>query len=179
MRQFIFYITFCFLAIGCSTTKEISNDISTFQLKKININKVEKIETENNGVEKLSNVPTSQGYFPELNIYKFSQPKFYNRKNDSLTTAVSYFYTEKNNVVRVISYAWNEQDGNESPQAVFDKNKKLFTSFFKNNGEAKRVEKPTYWQDELRWENKKVLVFQFILGNQKGAYRTRTIIKYK
>lgn len=179
MKQFFLYITFCFLAIGCSTTNEINNDVARFQLKKIKIDKVEKIEAKNNGVEKLSNVKTSQGYFPELNIYKFSQPKFYNRKNDSLTTAVSYFYTEKDNVVRVISYAWNEQDDNESIQEIFDKNKRLFTSFFKNNGEAKRTEKPTYWQDELRWENKKVLVFQFILGNEKGPYRTRTIIKYK
>lgn len=166
--------------IGCATTNEIRNDISTFQLKKITVNDIKKIESSNNGIQRLSDVPTSQGYFPELNIYKFSQPKFYNRKNKSLLTAISYFYTEKDSVVRVISYAWNEQGDNDSIRAIFDKNKKLFSSFFRNNGDAKRVEEPTYWQDELRWENKNISVFQFILGNEKkGAYRTRTIIKFK
>lgn len=131
------------------------------------------------GVGRLSNPPTSQGYFPELNIYEFNQPKFYDRRDRSRLTAVSYFYTEKDSIVRVISYAWNEQDDNDSIQEIFDKNKKLFVDFFKNNGNAKRTDKPTYWQDELRWENKNILVFQFILGNEKGPYRTRTIIKYK
>ena len=46
---------------------------------------------------------------------------------EDVNTAVSYYYTKKDNVVRVISYAWNEQDDNQSIQKIFDTNKKLFT----------------------------------------------------
>jgi len=179
MRKSIIYFIICLFAIGCASTNKIYNDITTFQLKKITENEIQKIEEKQNGVEKISNVTISQGYFPELNIYKFSQPKIYNRKIGSTNTAVSYYFTEKDSIVRVISYAWNEQDDNQSVQEIFDANKKLFTNFFENNGDIKRTDEPTYWQDAIRWENKKIVVFQFILGNNKGAYRTRTIIKYK
>lgn len=179
MKKGIMFFIICLFVIGCASTNKINNDITTFQLKKITTKKIYQIENNQNGVEKLSNVKTSQGYFPELDVYEFSQPKFYNRKIGNIKTAVSYFFTEKDSVVQVISYAWNEQTDNHSVQRIFDTNKKLFTKFFDNIGDVKRTDEPTYWQDEIKWENKKILVFQFILGNDKGAYRTRTIIKYK
>jgi len=179
MKQSIIFFITCLFVIGCASTNKIYNDITTFQLKKISAKEIHKIENNQNGIEKVSNVTIRQGYFPELDIYEFSQPKIYNRKIGNINTAVSYYFTEKDSVVRVISYAWNEQDDNYSIQGIFDTNKKLFTDFFKNNGDVKRTDEPTYWQDAITWENKKILVFQFILGNDKGAYRTRTIIKYK
>ncbi len=179
MKKIILYFIICLFAIGCASTNKIYNDITTFQLKKITSKEIPQIEENQNGIEKITNVNISQGYFPELNVYEFSQPKIYNRKIGNINTAVSYYFTAKDSVVRVISYAWNEQDDNDSVQEIFDTNKNLFNEFFKNNGDMKRTDEPTYWQDAITWENKKVLVFQFILGNDKGAYRTRTIIKYK
>ena len=157
----------------------MSNEINTFQLHKIKFENIEEIENRHKGVERISNVQTSQGYFPELNIYKFAQPIFYNRKKDSLLTEISYYYTEKDSVVRVISYEWDHVKNNDSLYAIFDKNKELFSKFFGNYGSATRRDEPTYWQNELRWENEKLCVFQFILGDKKGAYRTRTILKWK
>ena len=179
MKKIILYFIFCIFILGCASTNKIYNDITTFQLKKISSNDIPQMEIKQNGVEKISNVTISQGYFPELNIYEFSQPKIYNRKVGDVNTAVSYYYTKKDSVVRVISYAWNEQDDNQSIQKIFDANKKLFTKFFDDNGDVTRTDEPTYWQDKITWENNKILVLQFILGNNKGAYRTRTIIKYK
>ena len=179
MKKIILYFIICIFAIGCASTNKIYNDITTFQLKKITSKEISQIEKNQNGVEKMTNVTISQGYFPELNVYEFSQPEIYNRKVGNINTAVSYYYTKQDSVVRVISYAWNEQDDNQSIQNIFDTNKKLFTKYFDDIGVVKRTDEPTYWQDKITWENKKISVLQFILGNDKGAYRTRTIIKYK
>ena len=179
MNQQFIYLIVCLIITSCISTKEVSNDISTFQLKKITVNEIQSIESVNNGREKFTDVTIQQGYFPELNVYEFSQPKLYRRIKDETITEISYYYTTMDSIVRVISYAWNEQDDFESVQNIFDSNKKLFSNYFKNNGKLERKDEPTYWQDAITWENKKILVFQFILGNQKGAYRTRTIIKYK
>jgi hypothetical protein len=179
MKKIILYFIICLFAIGCASTNKIYNDITTFQLKKISSKEIPQIEKNQNGVEKISNVTISQGYFPELNVYEFSQPEIYNRKVRDINTAVSYYYTKQDSVVRVISYAWNEQDDNQSIEKIFNTNEKLFTKYFNSNGDVKRTDEPTYWQNKITWENKKIVVLQFILGNDNGAYRTRTIIKYK
>jgi len=179
MKQttFLFII---FLFIGCSVSKEIHNEISVFQLKRIKLKDIEKIETENNGIQDYENPPTSQGYFSDLNEkYKFSQPKFYNRKQGSLKTEVTYYNSEKDSVVRLISYAWDGLKNSDSIRSIYNQNEKIFTEYFKKNGTVKNINEKTYWEDEITWENKKITVFQFILGDKKGAYRTRTIIRWK
>lgn len=178
MNRNITYL-FLLLLIACSTTKQINNDISTFQLKQIIVKDISKIEKLNKGAERFSDVPTSQGYFPDLNNYKFSQPKFYNRKKGNLLTEVSYYYSEKDSVVRLISYAWDELNSSDSIRNIYNENEKIFTEFFKKKGNEKKIRETSFWEDELRWENKDIHVFQFILGNKKGAQRTRTIICWK
>lgn len=126
MKKIILYFIICLFTIGCASTNKIYNDITTFQLKKITSKEIPQIEENQNGIEKITKVNISQGYFPELNVYEFSQPKIYNRKIGNVNTAVSYFFTAKDSVVRVISYAWNEQDDNNFVQEIFDTNKKLF-----------------------------------------------------
>lgn len=175
----ILYILIIIFFLGCTTTKEINNVVSSFQLRKIKVNDIEKIENRNNGIQELNNGQTSQGYFPELNKFKFSQPKFYNRKKGSLLTEVSYYYTEKDSIVRVISYAWDELQDKDSIHTIYNQNQKLFTEYFQKKGAEKNVREARYWEDELVWENKNIYIFQFILGDKKGAYRTRTIIKWK
>lgn len=175
----IIYVFILVFFLGCATHKEINSDISNFQLRKIEVNDIEKIENRNYGIQELSNVPTSQGYFPELNILKFSQPKFYNRKKGSLLTEVSYYYTEEDSVVRVISYAWDELRDSDSIHKIYNQNQKLFNQYFQKKGVEKNVHEATYWEDEIVWEDNHIFVFQFILGNKKGAYRTRTIIRWK
>ena len=179
MKQISLFLTI-FILFGISIQKEISNEIATYQLEKVKVKNIKKIELKNNGIEEHDNPPTSQGYFPELNKkYNFSQPIFYTRRNGFLETEVSYYYSKKDNVVRLISYSWDKIKSSDSVHNVYNQNAKLFSKYFQNKGVIKNIKESTYWEDEIRWENDRIYVFQFILGNKKGAYRTRTIIQLK
>lgn len=166
---------------GCSSSKVIQNDSSVFQIERPKLQEIDQIEHRIHSKEvfKTYTITLSDQYFPGVKNFDFAQPKIFVRKKYSPNPIVSYFYTEKDSIVRLIEYSWDNLKDDNSVKVVFKENTKFFDDYFKKEGKLTVKDEPTYWQEELVWENDEVYVFQFILGNNRGAYRTRSIIRWK
>lgn len=172
------------LILNCKQKANLENVkiISTeFIFHQPKFSDIQKIENKSNGIEykKPYNIGLSKEYFPEIDKYEFAQPKIYRRDTTNLDTEISYFFTKKDSIVRLIEYSWNQ-----------DKKKKLFIDeLYKFNKtriskqlSKKGIEKSEkidyWWQKIIRWDNDSTHIYSFIFGIDEGQ-RTRIIVRFK
>ena len=183
MKNKVFLLLILIL-ISCKVKPKLDNvniNKTKFELNKIKISDIEKIEIENKGIEifKSYNISLSKEYFPEIENYKFDQPKIYVRDTLNMETTVSYFFTKKDSVVRLIEYSWNQ---NRKKKLFIDNlykfNKINISKKIHQNGNEISQKIDGYWQKEIKWDNDSIHIFSFIFGIEKGQ-RTRVIVRYK
>ena len=183
MKQII-SILILLLFISCKKeveTSDIELKNTHFELSKINFLDIKKIEKFNNGteVEKSYGISLSESYFPEIDKYEFEQPIIYVRDTLNLSTSVSYFFTKKDSIIRLIEYSWNQDLKKVSfIDSLYKLNKKLISKSLKNYGTESYEEVDYWWQKKNRWDNDSIHVFSFIFGVKEGQ-RTRVIVRYK
>lgn len=181
MKRLSYLLLLLFL-FGCSTSREIRNSITTFQIEFPDHESIDKTEKRFSSSEVIHTygIGLSNEYFPGVKNFDFAQPKIYTRKNEDIKTVVSYFYTEKDKTVRLIEYSWDGLKNSDSIKEIYNKNELTMNAYFNKKGNLTTADVANYWQEELSWENEKIFVFQFILGDKsKNAYRTRLIIRRK
>ena len=179
----IFLVTL--IIVGCSKKKVISKFYfapnTVFEFQKINTKNIKNIEILNNGIEmrKPYKVTLGESYFPEIEKYKFHQPIVYFRDTSNITTIISYFFTEKDSLVRLIEYSWSKPQDNDSIiSEIYTNNNKIIEAKFKIKSEVIN-ESEDYWKQQTKiWENDSIYVKSFIFSS-KTPDRTRVIIRQK
>jgi len=142
---------------------------------------IQKIENKNNGIEykKPYNIGLSKEYFPEIDKYEFAQPKIYRRDTANLQTQISYFYTKKDSIVRLIEYSWSRSK-KQKPfiNRLYEFNKKRISKKLAQDGIEKSDKIDYWWQKIIRWDNDSAHIYSFIFGIKEGQ-RTRIIVRFK
>lgn len=185
MKQIYFIILVLFVfsckRIESPKLNNINIGKTKFEFSRVQFSDIEKIEKENNGTEftKPFSVSLSKEYFPEIDKYEFAQPKIYVRDTLNMSTTVSYFFTKKDSIVRLIEYSW---DKDRKEKAFIDKlykfNKTQISKSLKDNGIEKSQKIDYWWQKIIRWDNDSTHIYSFIFGIEDGQ-RTRVIVRYK
>ena len=176
-------IVILILIITSCTSKKINHEKLnlTYQLirpkLKSSISDENKVNSAKKSVE--YTISLSKEYFPEVDKYNFAQPIIYKRKNQSLNTEVSYFFTESDSIVRLIEYSWDRKRNSDSISDLFKYNNKILNKFFRKKGTENYQTYDWGWQKITSWENDSVYVYQFIFGKEKTAKRTRVIVRFK
>ncbi|MES2543525.1 MAG: hypothetical protein V4548_01475 [Bacteroidota bacterium] len=189
MKQ-IYFILLVLIVFSCKDKEKPKlNDVkiskTKFEFNRIKFSDIKKIEEENNGIQftKPINITLSKDYFPEIDKYEFEQPKIFVRDTLNMETTVSYFFTKKDSVVRLIEYSWNQgrKKGRKKEPFIDDLynfNKVEISKSLKQSGEEKSEKVDYWWQKIIRWDNDSTHIYSFIFGMEKGQ-RTRVIIRYK
>ncbi|WP_299628335.1 hypothetical protein [uncultured Tenacibaculum sp.] len=183
MRQTI-SIIILLLFISCKKEikkKGVKLKDTNFELSQINYPDIKKIEEINNGIEigKSSGISLSKSYFPEIDKYEFDQPIIYKRDTTNSSTSVSYFFTKKDSIVRLVEYSWYQNSKKETfIDSLYQINKRRISKILKTNGTETYKKVDYWWQKENHWDNDSIHVFSFIFGIKEGK-RTRVIIRYK
>jgi len=174
----LFLILNCKQKDNLEDVKIISTELIFNQPK---FSDIQKIENKNNGIEykKPYNIVLSKEYFPEIDKYEFAQPKIYRRDTTNLKTQISYFYTKKDSIVRLIEYSWS-RNKKQKPfiNELYEFNKSRISQSLSLYGNEKYEQVDDWWQKIVRWDNDSIHIYSFIFGT-KEAQRTRIIIKFK
>lgn len=142
---------------------------------------IQKIENKNSGIEytKPINISLSEDYFPEIENYEFAQPKIFRRDTTNLDTEISYFFTKKDSIVRLIEYSWNQDEKKKSfIDNLYEFNKKRISKKLAQDGIEKSEKVDYWWQKIVRWDNDSTHIYSFIFGVDEGQ-RTRIIVRFK
>ena len=183
-RIFVIFLTFSFI-LNCQNKEQIIREYSVnktkFNFEKITAKNVVEIEGVNKGIQihKPYIVTLGESYFPELTKYEFEQPLIYWRDTANLKTAVSYFFTKKDSIVRVIEYSWSKPKDNDSIIAkIYQNNVEQISKIFNQKGKIMNESKDYWKQQIISWENDSVYVWSFIFSSELPQ-RTRVIIRQK
>ncbi|OYU78860.1 MAG: hypothetical protein CFE23_16635 [Flavobacterium sp. BFFFF1] len=152
----------------------------SYTLIRPNIRTIDSLELQQSGIRiyKPFDINLSDSYFPNSKKYKFAQPLLYLRKNENMNTVVSYFFTEKDSIVRLVEYAWNTMKDGDSISELYKYNEEYFNQYFKNQAKHKSEVHPGWKQKMTTWENDSINIFHFILSHDEPE-RTRVIIRFK
>lgn len=121
----------------------------------------------------------SKDYFPNSDKYSLAQPLMYDRGEAVKDPSVSYFYSQPDNIVRLIEYTWNARaEYTKDLQAIFDQNKKVLSKHFGSPGAAANEKHDTWQQTSIVWENATTHVKQFMVTGS-GTYRVRVLVSWK
>jgi hypothetical protein len=161
--------------------KETRLENTIIEYKQPKISDIQYVEKMNGGIKYFNNIDIrlSKEYFPEIEKYEFEQPIIYHRDTANLDTQVSYFFTKKDSVIRLIEYSWN-QDQNKEPfiDKLYQLNKRNIARALEMEGLEKNEGVDYWWQKVIRWDNNIVHVYSFIFGINEGQ-RTRVIVRFK
>lgn len=152
-----------------------------FEFKQPRFSDIQRIEKLNGGIKYVRNIDIrlSNSYFPDIEKYEFAQPIIYHRDTANLDTQISYFFTKKDSIVRLIEYSWN-QDKKKKPfiDNLYKLNKKNISDELKMKGLEKNEKVDYWWQKIIRWDNTSMHIYSFIFGMEEGE-RTRVIVRFK
>lgn len=172
------------LILNCKPKDNLENVkiISTeFIFHQPKFSDIQKIENKSNGIEykKPYNIGLSKEYFPEIDKYEFAQPKIYRRDTANLDTEISYFFTKKDSIVRLIEYSWNQDKKKKFfIDDLYKFNKKRISKKIAQTGIEKSEKIDYWWQRIIRWDNDSTHIYSFIFGLDEGQ-RTRIIVRFK
>lgn len=183
-RIFPLFLTLFFI-LNCKnenrTQREYLLKETNFNFQKIIAKDINEIENENAGIQmrKPFKVTLSESYFPEIEKYEFEQPIIYWRDSSNIKNTVSYFFTKKDSLVRVIEYAWSKPKDNDSIiLKIYEENLKIISKKLNQKGKVKNEHNNNWKQQIISWENDSIYVWSFIFSN-KLPRRTRVIIRQK
>lgn len=183
-RAFLIFFIFT-LFCGCKENEQTQREYlisdTNFNFTKISAQEINKIENENNGIQmrKPYKITLSKSYFPEIKKYEFEQPKVFWRDSANVKNTVSYFFTKKDSIVRVIEYSWNKPNNNDSIiSKIYDNNIKIISNKLQQKGKITNEAKDSWKQQIISWENDSIYVWSFIFGYDLPQ-RTRVIIRRK
>jgi len=178
----IFIFVFLF---GCKKNETIQRkyfiDNTNFSFAKMSAQNVKNIESQKNGIQmrKPYKIELSESYFPEIKKYEFEQPLIYWRDSANIKNTISYFFTKKDSLVRVIEYSWSKPKDNDSIIAkIYKNNIKIISEKLKQKGKIVNETKDSWKQQIISWENDSIYVWSFIFS-QNLPERTRVIIRQK
>jgi hypothetical protein len=142
------------LILNCKPKDDLENIkiVSTdFTYKQPKFSDIQEIERKNKGIEysKPFKISLSKEYFPEIDKYEFAQPKIYHRDTTNLDTEISYFYTKKDSIVRLIEYSWNRNKTQEPfIDNLYEFNQKRISKRLSQKG-IEKSEKIDYWWQKI------------------------------
>lgn len=145
------------------------------------LNKIDSIETANNGVKiyKPYEISVSKDYFPNADKFIFGTPLMFVRDTSTLRTGVTYFFSVPDSIVRLVEYSWNKtgRDKNEIDR-LFKLNDSTVSKSLTKNGNRSINNQDTWSQVTDIWDTDSVHVeqFMFIRGN---LLRTRVLVSWK
>ena len=170
---------------SCKKNEQIQREYSIkntkFNFEKLTTQKINKIESENGGIQvrKPYKVTLGESYFPDVKNYEFEQPLIYLRDSANIKNAVSYFSTKKDNKVRVIEYSWSKPKDNDSIIAkIYENNIKIISRKLNQNGKITNETSDSWKQQIVSWENDSIYIWSFIYSEDLPK-RTRVIIRQK
>ncbi|WP_449398689.1 hypothetical protein [Chryseobacterium wanjuense] len=177
-RRYILLIIIGSLIYSCgSKTESISRKTNVkilpteFIYNKINLSDIQHIEEKNKGIQytKPYKIGLSKDYLPDIVNYEFAQPIIYRRDTTNLDTQVSYFFTKKDSILRLIEYSWSQDDKHQLfIDKLYNFNKKSICKTF-GEGDEKYQKIDYWWQKIIRWDNDSIHVYSFIFGTDQGA----------
>lgn len=179
--QFFILLFFFFSCKQKVSLENVQIQSTVFEYKQPNISDIQYIEKIHGGIKYIGNIniELSNSYFPEIEKYEFAQPIIYHRDTANLDTQISYFFTKKDSIVRLIEYSWN-QDKKKKPfiDNLYKLNKKNISDELKMKGLEKNEKVDYWWQKIIRWDNTSMHIYSFIFGMEEGE-RTRVIVRFK
>ena len=185
MNRIIPIIFTLFFFLSCKKSEKIQREYSikntNFNFQKKSAKEIGTIEDLNKGIQKRKpyKVTLGESYFPDIKKNEFEQPLIFWRDTANLKNTISYFFTKKDSVVRVIEYAWSKPKDNDSIiSKIYKNNIKLISKKLNQKGKIINESKDSWKQQIISWENDSIYVWSFIFID-KLPQRTRVIIRQK
>ncbi|WP_131474356.1 hypothetical protein [Epilithonimonas lactis] len=161
-------------SFACKQMNKVPNRINSIDVKiyetnfmtnKIKTSEIPKIEKKNSGVKytKPINNYLSKDYFPDIDKYDFAQPIIYQRDTLNLNTEISYYFTKKDSIVRLIEYSWNTnwEIKNQKPfiNDLYSLNNSFIAKKMKQNSKEEFQKFNNGWRKSKNWENQKINIY--------------------
>jgi len=115
----------------------------------------------------------SSDYFPDRMKFALEQPIIYGKKLGAFKNEISFFFTKRDSVVRLIEYEW-EGDENATDSAYYEivnENKIIISKYF--NALPTEIPETESKAAKSIWENEQVFVEQLMMP---GLQRIRVLI---
>ncbi len=175
--------TYFIVVISIFTSCTISNERElkvNIIYKRPTFKKIDSIEMSNNGVRVYVpyKISVAKDYFPNADKFTLGTPLLFVRDTSSLRTAVTYFFSEPDSVIRLVEYAWNrgKRDENEI-RRLFDFNDSAISKRLKTNGLETLNKQDTWSQLTKVWKSDSIYIKQFMLIEGKPS-RTRVLVSW-
>ena len=172
-------IVFLIIVTSCKTSVQRPIKVNIVYARPT-FGKVDSIELANNGVRVYApyKISVSKDYFPNADKFVLGTPLLFIRDTSTLSTAVTYFFSEPDSIVRLIEYSWNrgKRDKNEI-EGLFNYNDSNISKQLKKEG-IKTLNKQDTWSQVTKiWATDSVYIKQFMLIEGDPS-RTRILISW-
>ena len=124
-------------------------------------------------------IGVAKDYFPDADKFSLGQPLIYLRDTSTVETQVTYFFSEPDNLVRLVEYSWNASRVKPNLiESLFESNKESINRILRLTGTETTETHETWSQKTIVWQSDSVHVKQFMLAQGKPS-RTRVLISWK
>jgi len=144
------------------------------------LNSIDSIENANNGIRiyKPYKISVSKDYFPNADKFNLGIPLIFLRDTSTLRTAVTYFFSEPDSLIRLVEYSWNSTGRSENEvERLFRHNDSTITSQLNKSGIQTIDNQDTWSQVTKIWNNDSIYVEQFMVI-QGTPGRTRVLVSW-
>ncbi|MEJ8840892.1 hypothetical protein WG954_00760 [Lacibacter sp. H375] len=141
--------------------------------------KIDSIELANNGLRIYApyKISVSKNYFPNADKFRLGTPLLFVRDTSTISTAVTYFFSEPDSVIRLVEYSWNRGKDKNEIERLFNFNDSAISKQLRNQGIKTLNKKDTWSQVTKIWTSDSVYVKQFMLI-EGAPSRTRVLISW-
>ncbi len=172
-------IAFLAILTSCKTSVQRPIKVNIIFTRPI-FEKIDSIESANNGVRIYApyKISVSKDYFPNADKFALGTPLLFVRDTSTLRTAVTYFFSEPDSIIRLVEYSWNrgKRDKNEI-ERLFDFNDSAISKQLSNRG-IKTLNKQDTWSQVTKiWNTDSVYIMQFMLIEGDPS-RTRVLVSW-
>jgi hypothetical protein len=144
------------------------------------LDEIDSIENSNRGVKiyKPYKISVSKDYFPGADKFLLGTPVLFVRDTSTLRTAVTYFFSEPDSIIRLVEYSWNSTGRNKNEiEKLFELNDSTVSRQLMKCGRRLIDKKDTWSQVTKIWDTDSVYVKQFMLI-QGDPNRTRVLVSW-